>query len=167
MAQQKPCQKISVTELCKKAVVNRATFYAHFSDIFGVVAALESDLLHKVAAEVFPEGNDAEMLASKDTMLRMLKCIKEHEQLYRIYLPQLSEARITQALAEYVKKKYAITDDSPDQWEQTYCFEFCKQGTIGILSKWISGGCTESEEDIALWLGSMLKTCFQKGWEDK
>ncbi|MGM9594545.1 MAG: TetR/AcrR family transcriptional regulator [Candidatus Onthomonas sp.] len=168
LAQQKPCRKISVIELCKKAGVNRTTFYAHFADLYDVVAALESDFFQKVTSEVLPAGDNAGVLASRDTMLRILRCIKEHEQLYRIYLPYLSETRITRELTGYVRERYVIeaSADSPNgRQEQAYCFEFCKQGTIGILSKWITEGCAESEENVAQWLEDMLKRCIQSGQE--
>lgn len=43
----KPIAKITVTEICERADINRATFYAHYSD--------PSDLLHSLEAEVIEE----------------------------------------------------------------------------------------------------------------
>lgn len=41
----KPFDKITVTELCRKAEINRGTFYLHYVDIYGVLDELEEDAL--------------------------------------------------------------------------------------------------------------------------
>lgn len=43
---QKPFDKITVTELCRKAEINRGTFYLHYVDIYAVLDELEEDALN-------------------------------------------------------------------------------------------------------------------------
>lgn len=45
LLEQKPLNKITVTELCALAQINRATFYAHYADCYAVLNALEDGLL--------------------------------------------------------------------------------------------------------------------------
>ena len=59
----KPVNEISVTELTRKADVNRGTFYGHYKDIFDMVEQLEnemfqefSDLLHAYPADALKHG---------------------------------------------------------------------------------------------------------------
>ena len=40
-----PINKITVKEVCERAELNRATFYAHYSDCFALLESIEEDLL--------------------------------------------------------------------------------------------------------------------------
>ena len=43
--QEKPINKITVKEVCELAELNRATFYAHYSDCFALLEQIENELL--------------------------------------------------------------------------------------------------------------------------
>ena len=45
LMQHKPVNKITVKEICERAELNRATFYAHYSDCFDLLESIEEDLL--------------------------------------------------------------------------------------------------------------------------
>ncbi|MCM1368511.1 MAG: TetR/AcrR family transcriptional regulator [Roseburia sp.] len=47
LAEKKEIGKITVSELTARAEISRATFYAHFDDIYGVVEAFENELIDK------------------------------------------------------------------------------------------------------------------------
>ena len=47
LAEKKEISKISVSELVARADISRATFYAHFDDIYGVVEEFETELIDK------------------------------------------------------------------------------------------------------------------------
>ena len=42
---EKPINRITVKEVCERAGLNRATFYAHYSDCFALLESIEEDLL--------------------------------------------------------------------------------------------------------------------------
>ncbi len=42
---EKPVNKITVKEVCELAELNRATFYAHYSDCFALLASIEQELI--------------------------------------------------------------------------------------------------------------------------
>ena len=41
LLQEKPVEKITVTQLCAKADINRSTFYAHYLDVYDLKEKLE------------------------------------------------------------------------------------------------------------------------------
>ena len=41
---ERPITRITVTEICERAEVNRATFYAHYADPYDLVARIEKEL---------------------------------------------------------------------------------------------------------------------------
>lgn len=45
LLEDRPVNRITVKEVCEAAQINRATFYAHFTDCFDVLNQMENDLL--------------------------------------------------------------------------------------------------------------------------
>ena len=45
LLQQKPVNRITVKEVCALAQLNRATFYAHYSDCFALKESIENELI--------------------------------------------------------------------------------------------------------------------------
>lgn len=44
----KPLEKITIKELCEKALINKSTFYAHFRDIYDLSEYLENEVVLSV-----------------------------------------------------------------------------------------------------------------------
>ena len=48
----KPLEKITVRELCDKAMVNRSTFYAHYKDVYDLADRLEEQAVQEILAAI-------------------------------------------------------------------------------------------------------------------
>lgn len=53
----KPLEKITVKELSEKALINKATFYQHFSDIYELSETLEDEVIEAIFNSI-PHVND-------------------------------------------------------------------------------------------------------------
>ena len=45
LLEKKPVNKITVKEVCELAELNRATFYAHYTDGFALLESIENEML--------------------------------------------------------------------------------------------------------------------------
>ncbi len=45
LLEKKPINKITVKEVCELAELNRATFYAHYTDCFDLLESIENEML--------------------------------------------------------------------------------------------------------------------------
>ena len=45
LLKEKNFEKITVTDIVKKAEINRSTFYAHYPDVMGVVEEIQQEIL--------------------------------------------------------------------------------------------------------------------------
>ena len=62
---EKPVNKITVKEVCEAAELNRATFYAHYSDCFALMESIEQELLDAFAQSLcLIDGFDVSALIS-------------------------------------------------------------------------------------------------------
>lgn len=59
----KPVNKITVKEVCELAELNRATFYAHYSDCFALKESIEQELLDAFGQSLlYLDGFDVSVL---------------------------------------------------------------------------------------------------------
>lgn len=79
LLEKKPLEKISVTEICKNADINRGTFYSHYSDPFELKTSLEQEMM-----DVFVEGAKRAP-DGRLTSLSALQLLKENKDLCRLF----------------------------------------------------------------------------------
>lgn len=164
LLEEKDLAMINVQEVCKHAGVNRTTFYAHYSNIGELFEVVEMRLLLNVQKQVLPSSIDAFELASRETMLRMLRFIRQNDVMYRSYISHLVKSRLVVDLFEHVKQAYIIPELSKSrdysESEYDYQYEFCKMGTLGIIQKWILSEYADSAESVATLMEKMLMRCL-------
>lgn len=75
LLEEKPLEKITVTQVCQKADVNRSTFYAYYPDVGALLAELENGVLEQIPASPNPPvtETDREFLDTLERFLTMSK----------------------------------------------------------------------------------------------
>ncbi|MBQ2847252.1 MAG: TetR/AcrR family transcriptional regulator, partial [Clostridia bacterium] len=66
----KPVEKITPTELCRKATVNRNTFYSHYSSVSELYESIENSLINSVDESLNESNTTVEAIT---IVCRMLK----------------------------------------------------------------------------------------------
>lgn len=79
---EKPVEKISVTEICKNADINRGTFYAHYSDPYDLKLKLTHEIVG-IITERTQELIDPE--SENRDPIQMLNILQQNRELCRIF----------------------------------------------------------------------------------
>lgn len=134
--------KVSATDLVKRAKVNRSTFYVNFIDIY--------DLADKLKEQIFQDLLD--LYKEKEinqkhlyNYLKLLKRIKEN-QIYYNTLFKLNfdfMSYYDNRLEENDAIKYYGSTKNIE-----YHIEFFKAVMSVIIKKWLYSGCKESPEEM-------------------
>ena len=74
LMKEKSFEDIKVSDICEKALVNRSTFYAHFSDKYELLSSLLSDLKNSLIFEL----NKNESIDIKDYYMKMIELFLNH-----------------------------------------------------------------------------------------
>lgn len=141
LLQSKELNQISVSDICKKAGLNRTTFYANYADIYSLADSVRDKL----------EGNLSVLYKDEITQgfnshdyLKLFQHIKENQIFYKTYFK-----------LGYDDNYKIITYDTvlAQQYFQNrfieYHMEFFKSGITKIIKLWLQNGCRESPEDMA------------------
>lgn len=141
LLQNSPLHRITVSDICKLAQVNRSTFYANYEDIFALVEAVQKHLENEVA----------NLFGSRSLIIDFLPLfehMQNNQDFYKTYFKlgldgqfQLTENEISLA-AEYYRSQYQ------DISHIEYHIEFFRNGFNAVVKKWLNNGCAESPEEM-------------------
>ena len=135
-----PLNKISVTEICTRAQINRSTFYANYADVFD----LADKLRDRLAVEFSELFADYDYFSERTGALRMFSHIKENQLFYTTYFKLCyDESHLICTYDQTRAEKEQINTNIK------YHIEFFRNGLNAIIRLWLAGGCKESPEEMA------------------
>lgn len=147
--QEKPLEKITVTDVVNRAGINRGTFYAHYKDI--------PDVIDRMVGEVFCcirdalDQQNAPLEALPGVILRQVQVIMEEDlAFFRKVVTSHVAKQMTDQLCGIVldyllehEQEYA----SSDHGDYELKIRFCAGGLSKLYQDWFSGElkCTREE----------------------
>ena len=143
---------ITVSDICKKAGVNRTTFYAHYLDIDDLTSAIYDWMLNEFLG-VFAEETNTK--SHSYDFNKLFRNIKDNQLFYRIYFKLGFDFK-----GPFIKNGAAMVADQfyHDTRYIDYHIEFFAAGITAMIKKWLDGGCQESPETM----GRILADEYQK-----
>lgn len=144
----KELSKITVTEICRTANINRGTFYHHFSDTQAVFNQIEDELL----SEVFPILLQQNPDNLYDWLKNIVEIIKKNESIARIILAEYPSCKLLETLFHEARKigRFDFQSIFPDAStkELDYYFIYFYHGSIAVISEWLEHDREQSVEEI-------------------
>ena len=138
--QTKELNQISVSDICKKANLNRSTFYANYVDIYELADTIREKLEAEVSELYKDEITEG---FNSNNYLVLFQHIKENQIFYRTYfkLGYDEKYKIWQYDYNLAKKHFG------DRFIE-YHMEFFKSGLNRIIKIWLQNGCKETPEEM-------------------
>ena len=139
LLQTKEVHEITVTDICKQAGVNRATFYANYLDIYDL-RDKTLDNLRGMVDDLYQD--EVTKGYNSNDYLRLLRHISENQLYYKTcFKLGIGELPITQYdptdAEKYGRSKNVL-----------YHMEFFRGGFNRMVKIWLDGGCRESPEEM-------------------
>lgn len=149
---------ITVTEICKKAGVNRSTFYLHYETIddllFETVERINKKfhLAFNNQIVIPAEFNKEDLFFINDSyIIPYLHFIKENRKVYQLihkepYIFKLHDtfSSLYNNLFSVILEKYGVPEE-----EKEYIFSFFSFGLVAVIQKWIERGCEDDINKVA------------------
>lgn len=147
---EKELNRISVTDICAMAGVNRTTFYANYTDVYALAEAVKEGLKREVLS-LYPD--ELQSRESSFDFLRLLRHIKENQLLYKTYFRLATDDDVTTFGYDRVASERYYGNR-----HISYHIAFFSSGLNAVIKQWLSGGCRETPEEI----DSIIKTEYAK-----
>ena len=154
----KPLEKISVTEICNNADINRGTFYSHYSDPYDLKDKLEEEFLTTIRERITEcTNNHRDKISTSQT----LAILKENRELCRVFtgpngdFEELIHIVGSQA-SSYLRDMYGnIKQIDPENAE---CLQLMMASCItSVIKYWFDSNMKQEPEVIASAIDGFFK----------
>lgn len=163
LLEKKDLEFITITEITKKAGVNRSTFYLHYDNIYELLEETIENLNKKFIGS-FDVKTPLQITSKKDAFLLTdeqlipyLNFVRKNKRVLKLInqKPQLFHARKTYQQM-YDKIFYpAISQFITQENERIYNLEFFTGGVSAIIHKWLDLDCVTEIEKLV----EIIKKC--------
>lgn len=140
MLQTRELGKISVSDICKQAGLNRTTFYANYLDVYDLADHVRHQLEDDFSS-LFAGYDTATMC---DGALIMFTHIRDNQLFYKTYFKLCYDEKHL-----IFKLDPSQAQGAFDSRDLKYHIEFFRNGLNAIIRLWLAGGCAESPEEMA------------------
>ncbi len=135
MNEKKSLNKITVTELVKRADITRGTFYTHYDDIYDVANDYQLETIELLISE-------ENVLYNKDDIINyfndIIVCLKKNEQIYKMLLSSTESITFLEKLNKMASRKilYALENSISEKDYLELDVYFFMDGVMAELIKY-------------------------------
>ncbi len=151
LLQTKPISRITVTDICTKADLNRGTFYNYYCDAYDLLAQIEDSFYNNLAKQLERFKTDG---ISGTLLTELLSTIEQNRDLCNVLFNINADKTFLNRLLELMKtytfsywEEHNVNNLNEAQMDLLY--SYFSNGAIGILCRWIAGDWDVSKEYLA------------------
>ena len=152
LLKEKPASRITVTEICSMASINRATFYKHYLDVPDLQESLENEILSDFASFLHSCGF-ADNVKYKTVLIKMLTYLQQYGSRFFLLcsgnagseLPAKAFKLINDFVFPIMRQKLPTEEEG----EAKLLYQFLTHGCGALLVSWHRGEGNLSVEEIA------------------
>lgn len=157
---EKSFEKITVTDIVKRADVNRSTFYAHYPDVMGVVEEIQEEIL-EYTQNFMDNINFKDFYENpKPHLQSIVKLVAENSELYRLLMTSVMATKQLDKLKYIIIERTLETLEGTNRFESRFELEFATRffmgGVVDVYTQWLNGVIDCSLEDLTDQLANML-----------
>ena len=157
--QEKPLDKITVTEVVARAGINRGTFYAHYADIPDVIQHLIQDTFTKIRAAISQDPSQLRKLPEV-LLSRIWEILSEDMDFYRKVMASSTASLMQEQLVEFMIQ-YLLDHEElfslGNHHEYELTIRFCAGGLSNLYRDWFSGKLDMPLEILTAQAAQMLQ----------
>lgn len=136
---EKPVEKVTTTELCARADINRNTFYAHYPTPEAVLHEVEDEMLAEME-ELLGTATEGEGV-TEPILAHIAHRADTYRVLWRSPNSRLSERQIDLAMARVTS---LWGDELPRGRDEVELFlRFAISGNFAVVRAWLEDGCRQ------------------------
>lgn len=148
---EKEIKKITISEICQLADINRATFYHHYLDIYDLLDSIAKDFEEELKNAYIPKTDKEKTIFHFSKA--MLSVFIQNKELVKILFNTNNNIYSLNNILEvaYEKCRERWTKDIPNisTEEMEYATIFIFNGALGIINYWIQNDFDKNIDDLA------------------
>lgn len=147
MIQELPYEKISVTDICRRADIVRKTFYNNFQSKEGVVHYLMNDIFQELES-----GIDLQHMSVRQILLAAFQFVMDNREALLLFYRRGLLRFAHKSIAAYITEEHILSKlDKKDLDDRAYKYIAAQISAvlISMIETWIENGFAEPVEFLA------------------
>ena len=145
----KDIKKITVSEICKEADINRATFYRYYLDVYDLLDHIQTDFVNDLKRVVDTEGKYSVSSFTKEFLMVFLQNKDLVKVLFNFnnhvyYLNELLEIAYTRCREKWQMDLPNVSEEDID-----YAAIYIFNGALGVINFWVKNDFDKDVDEIA------------------
>ena len=149
---EKKNQRITVTELAKRANIARKTFYLHYTDIFNMLSTIEEELLEEIRQTIQNHPVSPFNESSFPFIEDIFHILAENKDICNALLGPNGDIAFIHRIENLISTHSlnVLRRTFPDTIEDLkYSYSFCLSGCIGLVKTWLTSDTDETPQYMA------------------
>lgn len=147
----KDIKKITVSELCQKADINRATFYRYYLDVYDLLNSIQKEFELELKRAYAPKKEEDNTILNFSKAL--LTVFLENKELVKILFNTNNNIYFLNSILElaYERCKEKWEKDLPNipEKEMEYASIFIFNGALGVVNYWVKNNFDKDINEIS------------------
>ena len=145
LLENKNIEKVNVTELCRKAGINRATFYAHYQTPHDVLMEIELDIARELHIQT-PLKNSAEV---EGYLVRIFTYVSDHADVLKLLIRNNSFSDLAELMDAYLKMLLDTYSIDMDADSIRLLYAYMSGGGLYLVRMWLMEDVKKTPEEVA------------------
>lgn len=173
LIEEKGFNNISITDLTKRADINRGTFYLHYIDKYDLLEQIENEIIQefqkRAKAENFENISKIESINNIEAMskpipftIKIFECIKENSVIIKAIMGPNGDPKFHNKIKELIHtnvfEKNLIKSFNKENMlvPEEYFISYVISAHVGVIQQWLQSGMEKTPEEMALILFKMF-----------
>ncbi|HWR22429.1 MAG TPA: TetR-like C-terminal domain-containing protein [Feifaniaceae bacterium] len=158
LLRERPIAKVTVTDLCLRADVNRNTFYSHYESPFSLLMQIEDELYEEIMRSV-DRSLSARTISA--FLLEVCQSIEANGDLCSILISEHGDKeflnRIMRVAHDWSIAEWSAQPNAPDRESMELLYSFVANGSVAVIEGWIKSKMQKSPREIAALIEKMTR----------
>ena len=150
LMREKPIGKITPTELCRRADINRNTFYAHYLSPESLLTSIEDDLYAEINRSLTDSPTDGNVLGM---LTEILKAIRKNGDLCKVLFSERGDKDFLRRIVNIAREKcvaaWRAAGMTAEGGQVEMLYNYSAGGIVAVIEGWIREGMASSPEEVA------------------
>ncbi|MDR1620280.1 MAG: TetR/AcrR family transcriptional regulator [Clostridiales bacterium] len=163
LVREKSVDKITVTDICKEADINRGTFYTHYKDAYDLLQSIEDAIAKDIESvltsmQYSKSGNNVSSVVQE-----VFEYLMSNKAPCEILLGKFGDMEFLRRILYQTQSQFTAIIlrqiGDVDETMLQYYFSFVANGCVGLVRSWIMNDMQETPEKLA----SVVATIANEG----
>ena len=156
LMRQKPIAKITPTELCRHADINRNTFYAHFTSPEALLKSIEDELYDQLSQSLKASLQHGNLLFA---LTEICQAIQKNGDLCKVLFSDNGDKEFLRRIVNIAREKslaqWRAEGVSEDDGQLEMLYLYTASGSVAIIEYWIQEDMKKSPGEIARFIAKI------------